>query len=107
MYNDVCYLCTYVKTHDAYLNPIKVLTKKEVWCKSKGVTFREFYAAATADIKPSLIIELADVYDYDNEKIVEYDGIFYDVIRTYPINKTLQITLTTRLTKNEHSDSES
>lgn len=107
MYNDICYLCTYTKTHDAYLNPIKVLTKKEVWCKSKGVTFREFYAAATVDIKPSLIIELSDADDYDNEKIVEYDGTLYDVVRTYPINKTLQITLTSKLSENIHESDES
>ena len=102
MYNEICYLCKYTKTHDEYLNPIKTMSEREVWCKSRGVTYREFYAAATVDIKPSLIIELSDAQDYENEKIIKFNGIYYNVVRTYPINKTLQITLETRLPDNEH-----
>ena len=97
MFNDIAYLCREEILQDKYLNETAELTEREVFVKAKSIGSREFYQAATTDFHPTLTLVLADYYDYENEKIVKYEGRYYDVIRTYRKETSLELTLQERI----------
>ena len=48
----------------------------------RGVYNAEFYNAAQAGLHPSITFVLANKADYNGEKLIEWNGAYYDVIRT-------------------------
>lgn len=80
---DVIKLIDEVIVKDEYGNE-KVSTSelKEVFALIASVGRSEFYAAAHAGLKPEITFQIR-VADYDREELVEYDGMSYQVIRTY------------------------
>lgn len=81
--DDVCVLIKEKISYDDYGRTITENIPREVFCKVSGVTRSEFYAAAAANMNPEITITLSDHMDYEGEKLVEYDGHQYSVIRTY------------------------
>ena len=82
MYDGVATLKTYgTPTYDAAGNEIPSITETEVFVQPRGVYQSEFYNAAQLGLKPSLTLYLANKEDYDGQKILEYEGNDYDVIR--------------------------
>lgn len=80
----VCKLIKEEETgRDQYGNPIVEKTEREVFCQILSVTRSEFYAAANADIVPRFIVRLQEALEYQGEKIVEFEGENYVVLRTY------------------------
>ncbi|KLR75274.1 phage head-tail adaptor [Geobacillus sp. T6] len=63
-------------------NQIAQETRKTVLCNVKSVSRSEFYSAATAGLKPSIVFVIHG-YEYDGEQEVEFEGARYRVIRTY------------------------
>lgn len=63
-------------------NQVPIENKTEVFCDVKSVSRSEFYNAATAGLKPSLVFVIHD-YEYNNEETVEFENNRYKVIRTY------------------------
>lgn len=96
MYNKICYLITGVPSYDSQGNQIVVPVKKEVFCQSRGVWQSEYYNAARVDLKPSVTLVLSDDRDYEGEKTVEYEGKTYDIIRTFPHDGAIDLTLQAR-----------
>ena len=83
MYDSVAILYKQgTRTYDAYLNESTELTPKEVYCQPRGVYHSEYYSAAQAGLHPSVTIELTNREDYEGEKLVQFEGRLYDVIRT-------------------------
>ena len=78
--------------YDSDFNELVIENKKEVYCDVKSISRNEFYKASTGGFKPSLIFKIHS-FEYDNEEKVEFDGITYNVIRTYMVN-TEEIELT-------------
>lgn len=68
-------------TFDKYGNAVKNATERTVYVMPRGVYASEFYNAAQLGIKPSITLEMSNRAEYENEKIVEYNGVLYDVIR--------------------------
>lgn len=66
-------------------NQVPIESKKEIFCNVKSVSKNEFYNAATAGLKPSLVF-IIHSYEYGNEEKVEFEGVVYNVIRTYIVN---------------------
>lgn len=66
-------------------NQVPIENKTEVFCNVKSVSRSEFYNAATAGLKPSLVFVIHD-YEYNNEETVEFENNRYKVIRTYRKN---------------------
>lgn len=97
MYNDIAYLCSETVTQDDAGNIERALSKKEVDVKPESVGMREFYQASTAGLKADLRLIIPDEYDYDGEKIVEYNGGLYDVTRSYINRGRVELTLTARI----------
>lgn len=66
---------------------------QEVLCDVFSIGQKEFYSAHGTDYHPELKIRLADYLDYNGEKLVDYNGLRYRVVRTYRVGTALEITL--------------
>lgn len=82
MYDDVAKLITYGEsTFDEYGNETIATTEKEVFVQARGVYQSEYYNAAQVGMKPSITFEISIKDDYNDEKVIEYHGKYYTVIR--------------------------
>lgn len=69
-------------TYDEYGNEVITYSDNEVFVMPRGVYNAEFYNAAQAGLHPSITFELADRTDYNGEKLIEWNNVLYNVIRT-------------------------
>lgn len=74
---------TYIQ--DEISNQIPVENKTPVFCDVKSVGRSEFYNAATTGLKPEIIFVVHN-YEYEGQKLVEFENKKYNVIRTYSTN---------------------
>ena len=82
MYDGVATLKAYgMPTYDDELNEIIPLIETEVFVQPRGVYQSEFYNAAQLGLKPSLTLFLSNREDYVGQKLLEYEGTEYNVIR--------------------------
>lgn len=82
MYDGVATLKAYgPPTFDEAGNEIPSITETKVYVQPRGVYASEFYNAAQLGMKPSITFEMANRADYDGQKIIEFEGKDYDVIR--------------------------
>ena len=68
-------------TFDRYGNPTATVTEKKVFVQPRGVYQSEFYNASQLGLKPSISFFISYKGDYNGEKVIEYEGRDYDVIR--------------------------
>lgn len=85
-------------TLDAYLNPVKAFTEREVYVKPRSVYASDFYQAAQAGLRPSVVLEMFGE-DYEGEDVIVFNGTEYTVIRTYwrPDRDAIELTLEARI----------
>lgn len=69
------------KTYDTVGNPVIVYEDTTVYVQPRTVYHAEFYAAAHAGIQPTITFRLANRADYDDQRLVEYKGALYNVLR--------------------------
>ena len=82
MYDGIAILKSYKTTsRDKSGNPIKTEVKRTVFVQPRGVYASEFYNAAQLGLKPSLTLYMTNRNDYQGEKVLEFDGKDYSVIR--------------------------
>lgn len=82
MYDSVAYLLKDdAKTYDAYLNEHITTTRRMVYVQPRSVYNSEFYNASILGLHPSITLTLASREDYEDEKMVEFEGKVYSVIR--------------------------
>lgn len=82
MYDGIAKLKAYGEpTFDAAGNEIPTITETTVFVQPRGVYSSEFYNAAQLGLKPSITLFLANRMDYSGQKVIEYEGQDYDVIR--------------------------
>lgn len=82
MYDDVAKLVSYgTSTFDEYGNETIQTTKTDVYVMPRGVYQSEYYNASQLGLKPSITFVLSNRADYNGEKVIEYDGKVYSVIR--------------------------
>lgn len=82
MYDGIAVLKAYGEpTFDAAGNEIPTITETTVYVQPRGVYSSEFYNAAQLGLKPSITLFIANRMDYSDQKIIEYEGRDYDVIR--------------------------
>ncbi len=60
--------------------PVEMRTT--ILCALNSVGRNEFYSGAAAGLRPELVF-LVHAYEYNGERIVEFEGVRYNVIRTY------------------------
>lgn len=70
-------------------------TKREVFANRKSVGYAEFYKSASAGYTAEMKLELRTV-DYGGERLAEYNGERYRVLRTYESTNgdIIELTLT-------------
>ena len=85
MINDVVKLITstVTTTVDTYGDEVISRTSREVFAGVQSVGYKEFYEAATVGLKPEIKFILQDYEDYEGEKELAYNGIRYQIIRSY------------------------
>lgn len=83
MYDSVAILKSYgAPTYDASGNEILPEISTQIYVQPRGVYNAEFYNAAQAGLHPSITFELTNRADYNGEKIIEFEGREYSIIRT-------------------------
>lgn len=94
MYDDLIVLVEERETEktDQYGDKIIEEICNEVLAEKMSIGMKEFYQAQTDGYKPEIKFKLADHYDYDNQKLVDYEGFRYKVLRTYQSGNELEIT---------------
>ena len=82
MYDNIAYLIKDgAKSYDEYLNERIETTRRMVYVQPRSVYNSEFYNASVLGLHPSITLTLANREDYEGEKLVEYEGKVYSVIR--------------------------
>lgn len=82
MYDSVATLkANPVVTYDAYGNEVITYTDRDVFVQPRGVYSSEFYNAAQAGLHPSITFELTNRADYSGERLIEWEGQLYNIIR--------------------------
>lgn len=66
---------------------------RQVYAEIKSVRMSEFYKALNEGIEPTFVFTMTDYADYDDEKLCEYNGELYDIIRTYVKNQSIELTV--------------
>ena len=66
--------------------------ERTVMAEVKSVGMKEFYMALNDGIQPEFVFTLTDYIDYQGEKIFRFDGVIYDVVRTFVKGQTIDIT---------------
>lgn len=66
-------------------NQIPVETETTILCGLKSVGRAEFYDAAATGLRPELVFVIHG-YEYNGERIVKFEGVRYNVIRTYQVD---------------------
>ena len=90
-WRDIAYLCKEVEKLDSLRKPYKEYEKHEVFVNEKGVKRNEFYQASAQGYRPELCVEIRAA-DYHREAHIEYDGVMYRIIRSYPVkNECLEL----------------
>lgn len=74
-------------------NQVPVETETVVLCGLKSVGRTEFYNAAATGLRPELVF-VVHGYEYNGEQLVEFEGVRYQVIRTYQVDfEELELTV--------------
>jgi len=82
MYDGIATLKKYGEpTFDRYGNSIPTIEETQVFVQPRSVYASEFYDAAQVGLKPSLTLYMTNRADYDGQKVLEYEGREYTVIR--------------------------
>ena len=89
---DVCKLITEAPKAHGIFETVEE-TERKVYCTVKSVGQSEVYQAQAAGLNPELKLILAHYFEYKGEKIAEFHGERYRILRTY-INESDQIELT-------------
>ena len=83
MYDSVATLKAYgTPTYDIYGNEIESVTETSVFVQPRGVYNAEFYNAAQAGLHPSITFDMTNRADYHGEKVINWEGKDYNIIRT-------------------------
>lgn len=80
--SNVISLIKETKTQDDILQWVSVESSRNVFCDVRSVTQSEWFEAGRNGIQPSFIFVM-NRWEYEDEKIVEYNGKRYGVFRTY------------------------
>ena len=93
MMTDILKLIAEEKTVDRYGDTVVTESSRQVFCREESVGQKEFYQAAAVGLTPEIKLVLSDYLDYQNEKLVLYNGDRYRVLRTYRKGQELELIL--------------
>lgn len=89
--SNIIYLISETYTQDAIGQPIASETRRQVFCDVRSITRTEWFDAGRNGLQPAYVFTMF-APDYENEKIVEFNGNRYGVYRTYRArNEVLEV----------------
>lgn len=68
-------------SYESYGNETIVYSNKDVYVQPRSVYQSEFYNASQTGLHPSITFTLTNRADYDGERLIEWNGKLYNVIR--------------------------
>ena len=68
-------------------------TERQVYCSVRSVGMTEAYTALSHGLHPEFVFTLSDYADYQGEKLCEYQGVRYRIVRTYRANQGIELTV--------------
>lgn len=77
--------------HGVFEKPAE--TPRQVFCSVRSVGMSEAYQAMSNGLRPDFVFLLSDYGDYNGEKICEYNGVRYRVVRSYRRNQGIELTV--------------
>ena len=83
-----------IATYDTYGNEVIDYTRREVFVTPRSVYSSEFYQAAQLGLHPSIVLTITTRADYHDEKLVEFEGALFDVVRADWTNAGDSVSLT-------------
>lgn len=86
MYDEVGYLLSETETTNEAGDVITVPTERLVYVDEKSIRQTEFYQAQATGLRPEIMFEMRRE-EYQNEPRIKYEGVTYDIIRTYEKNR--------------------
>lgn len=89
--NEILTLIQRTVARDDQGDPVIRETPRVVICGVRSIGQQEFYQANATDFHPELKLVLADYLDYQDERLVDYNGLRYRVIRTYRSGQELEL----------------
>ena len=66
-------------------------TRRDVFCGTRSIGQQEFYQSSATDFHPEIKFVLADYLDYDGERLADYNGQRYRILRTYRTGVELEL----------------
>ena len=94
MQNDVITLIRREMTTNGIGDSIPEETEREVFAKVESIGLKRKLEAQEAGLKLAYKFTLSDAYEYEDEEILEYNGIRYNIVNVY-INQFQQPELLT------------
>ena len=91
MFRDVLNLIGEAQPRGAFDEYVPV--SRQVFCSVRSVGMIEAYQAMSHGLHPQFVFVLSDYTDYEGEKICEYKGVRYRVVRTYRNNQGIELTV--------------
>lgn len=82
LFKDIIDLVAITTAKDPDGFPVTTETKRTVFADKKSVRQSEFYQAALQNINLELMFDVRTV-DYQEEKLLDYEGKRYKIVRTY------------------------
>lgn len=67
-------------------------TTRDVFCEVRSVGMNERYRAESLGLHPELVFRLSDYAEYQGEKLCEYQGERYRIVRTYVQAERIELT---------------
>lgn len=89
-WSDVISLISETYTENDIGDFIPVETYTEVFASKKSIRQSEFYQAQAAGLKPSIAFDVRSV-EYNDEKLLEYDGKKYGIMRAYDRSEFIEL----------------
>lgn len=99
MYKEIVKLIKGIEESNELGDLVSVKTEREVFANIKSIGMKEKYEALSVGLNPELVFILPDYYEYQNEEKAEYDGVEYDIIRTYRTGRTIEVVVSRARTK--------
>lgn len=82
MLDDVCTLIRYkIQQNDRGIEH-RAETRREIFCRVSSVKRAEYFSAGQDGLRPEYMFTAAAI-EYDNEKLLEYNGEMLAIYRTY------------------------
>lgn len=91
IFRDVITLISETQPHGVLDDPVE--TSRQVYCSVRSVGMTEAYTAMSNGLHPEFVFLLSDYGDYQGEKICEYQGTRYRIVRTYRQNQGIELTV--------------